>query len=296
MRKLILLFLIITSSVKSQTYQSQQDKIFVYNALFGGIMGGVSELVANPRHVKHSKAFIHGFGMGLLGGSVSYCGKKLAADAIKHEQFGYVWPVRLLNSFGNSIIYNTAHSTNPYFQYFNIDIGPVQVSADVAGKRVMAKILPGAILGIGISLNYGGKFDAYHSVLMGIPCFNLYSDKMKAAGYSFLSSITICNKSYQNESYDWYKKEVRAHEFTHVLQYMEFENTSNILLGWNKDFRENKKVWKWLSLDLPYHDLAYYLDDKINKVIHPGVNPYWNNYYEFEANSFAKQKFVGVKK
>lgn len=65
---------------------------------------------------------------------------------------------------------------------------------------------------------------------------------------------------------------------------MEYANISNIVFGWIPSYRNNQKAWKWISIDLPYHDAAY----SVNSALLSG-NKYANNYFEFEARKFSKE-------
>jgi hypothetical protein len=259
---------------------NQQRQMLVYNAAFGAIIGGVTEVIANPRHVKPLKAFTHGFCMGAVGGAVNYAGKYVAGSVVSSGKYGYVLPARMISSFGNSIIYNTGHSKNFYFQYFNFDYGPLQVCVDVLDRKVMPKLLPASATGIVLSVKQGGRFDLKHSLLMGVSCFTAMDTNVCSRGYTILTSITVNSHPVLKT----YADSARSHEFIHVMQYMEYANVSNVAFGWIPAYKNKPKVWKYVSLDLPFHDAAY----MINSAFIQG-NKYGNNYFEFEARKFSKE-------
>lgn len=281
MKTWFFLFAFVPSVLFSQNKINQNAQVFGYNLALGAIIGGVSELIANPRHVKPLKAFFHGFCSGTIGGAFNYAGKYYTGAAISKGKYAFVLPVRLISSLGNSIIYNTGHSTNFYFQYFNFDFGFIQFSADVLNKKTFVKVLPGAIGGIIASANMGGKTDWQHSLLTGVPCFTKLDTNIRRRGYSFQTSITVNDNPLLNKSI---KDMTRAHEMIHVLQCQEYNNTSNIFLGWLPAYRENRKVWKYFSADLPFHDAAYILNSAFLS------KPYADNFFEFEARHFTRDK------
>jgi hypothetical protein len=278
--KKIILFLLLPSLLFSQNRNQQNKQLLAYNLAFGAIIGGVTELVANPRHVKPLRAFTHGFCIGVVGGTFNYAGKYAAGSIISSGKYGYVLPARMISSFGNSIIYNTGHSKNFYFQYFNFDYGPIQVSVDVLNQKVMPKLLLGAIGGIVASVRMGGQFDLKHSLLMGVPCFSALDINACNRGYTLSTSLTVnSNPVLKN-----YADSARSHEFIHVLQYMEYANVSNIALGWIPSYRNNVKVWKYVAVDLPYSDVAYMINSAFLC-----NGKYANNYFEFESRKFSRE-------
>lgn len=194
MKKLILFILMLPSALISQN-GNQNKQLLGYNLAFGAIIGGVTEVISNPRHVKPLKAFAHGFCMGVVGGAFNYAGKFITGSLVSGGKYGYVLPARMISSFGNSIIYNTGHSRNFYFQYFNFDYGPVQVCVNVLDRKISPKLLPGVIGGIVASVKWGGEFDLKHSLLMGTPCFTVMDSNIWTRGYTFQTSLTVNSNS-----------------------------------------------------------------------------------------------------
>lgn len=281
MKTLCVLFLIPTL-LFSQNNAKQNAQVFACNVALGAIIGGTSELISNPRHVKPLHAFIHGFCSGSIGGAFNYAGKYYSGAVIAKGKYGFVLPCKLLTSLGNSIIYNTGHSEHYYFQYVNFDYGFIQINADVISRKLSAKVLPGAVGGIVGSICVGGKFDLKHSLLMGTACFTKFDQDKLTRGFTCITSITV-NSNPLVKCQD----SVRAHEYIHVLQCLEYNNFSNIVLGWNSSYRANTRAWKYLSLDLPYSDGAYFLNSSFLT-----TNKYGDNYFEFEARRMSRQTTI----
>lgn len=283
--KILCILFLIPSLLFSQNNVKQNAQVLGYNVAFGAIIGGASELISNPRHVKPLNAFIHGFCMGAAGGALNFAGKYYSGAIISKGKYGFVLPVRMLSSLGNSLIYNTAHSENYYFQYFNFDYGFIQIQTDVVNRKLSAKVLPGAVGGILGSVCVGGRFDIKHSLLMGTACFTKFDSDELTRGFTCITSITVNSNSLVK-----CQDSVRAHEYIHVLQCVEYNNFSNVALGWNYAFRTNKKIWKYVSLDLPYSDGAYLLNSSFLT-----NNKYGNNYFEIEARRMSRQTSIPYK-
>lgn len=89
--------------------------------LSGSILGGVGALINKNPKESFWKTLVRGSSQGAIGGYLVFESKRLVRRFSKKEDFVYVWPSRVLNSMGNSIVLNGA-SNNKLGQswYFNL--------------------------------------------------------------------------------------------------------------------------------------------------------------------------------
>lgn len=290
MKRLALSALLLPSLLFSQNYKEQRNKLLLYNISLGAAIGGITELISNPREVHWYQALTHGFCMGALGGGFNFVGKYTTTDLIDDHHIELVWASRITNSIGNSIIYNTGHSRNAYFQYLNFDIAFIQLNIDVTKGRVKPKLLPGALAGLALSINKGGKFDIPNSLFTLTPIFSLNDTSVHERGYTLINSITL-NKGGKAIHNGFTLDTTLAHEMIHVMQAQEYNNVANMVFGFNTAYKYNHKIWKYMFIDIPFSDIAYGLNDKY----YPSNNPYISNFYEYEARSFSLKSFQSRK-
>lgn len=110
--------------------------------------------------------------------------------------------------------------------------------------------------------------------------------------------VTINNNEYEGWCYgraivvgkDWVGlKKVIAHEIVHQFQFGEYQILNSWLQPVSKNIKSRwvKKIFTdYVYLDLPYSN-AFYLTQKQNQ-----NQSYYKNFYEFEAERFATNKFV----
>lgn len=289
MKKLLLVIAIcVPLLAKSQSYKSQQAQLMTYNIALNGVIGGVSELIINPKHIKHWKAFTHGFVSGCVGGSIIGGSKMLVGYLITNSRYEFVWASNIAHSIGTSVVYNTGRGTRN-IQYLNFDLfGLGRLEIDVVNRTRYLKASPFGIGGFVLScVKKGNKIDLKNTLFLITPCFTT-SVNTGSYGVTIVSSITMFNNRNTNiQKRVKLVDSARSHEYIHMMQYREYTNLNNITFGWNKSYLNNSSTFKYINFDLPYLGIAYSSNDFIL-----GDHFYYKNFFEFEAESFATQKYV----
>ncbi len=280
---IILIAMLITLRGNSQSFKDQQSQLLLYNIGINAVIGGVSELITNPRHVTHTKAFLHGFQNGSIGGMVIGATKLTSGYLITNKINELVWATQFTHALGTSIVYNTSRGSK-FLQYYNFDLlGLCRMQVDFSNKKIKPYINPFGIGAFAItSLTKGNEIDFKNTLITLTPCFTT-TNTSSAFSTNLVSSIVLF-KGITPAS----KSEALSHEFIHMLQYREYLNFNNIVLGTNKTYLNQTGFLKYINLDIPYFGGAYYL----NNLSLGKKHYYYKNFFEFEAESFASGKYV----
>ncbi|MES2382587.1 MAG: hypothetical protein V4538_16180 [Bacteroidota bacterium] len=279
----IVLLSLFSLSVTAQSYSDQRGQLLFYNVAINGAIGGVSELITNPRHVTHSKAFLHGFRNGAIGGAV-IAGTKMGAGYMFTNEINYLaWTMQFTDALGTSIVYNTSRSSK-FLEYYNVDLfGLVRLETNTKTRKIKPYALPFGIGALAVTaFTKGNSFNFENTLYTLTPCFTT-TNKTTAFSTNLVSSITVSNGVKPSA-----RSEALSHEFIHMLQYRDYLNINNIVFGDYNKYIDKTGPFKYIYMDLPYFGAAYGLND-----LALGRNHYYyKNFFEFEAESFASGSFV----
>ena len=210
------------------------------NGLIGGMTAG---LVQKAR----GGSFQDGFTRGLLGGAVTYGGKRLAAQRF----FGAGLAGREVAAVGSSMVRDAA-AARPLLQRVMLPVGPLHLYVDRSrGVRMYAKV-DAYTLGwmTYAALKPELSWDAEASLSSGVPVFRVHdrlivsgSDGAEAAGLTVAGTILLSDiRSLDTQA-------TFAHERVHVLQ------NDQIFLLWTEP------VERWVLGKLPGgRTLSRYVD------------------------------------
>ncbi len=255
-----------------------QDKNYIgaglFNIGFGGVVAGVGAVINKKPNQKTGKQFLKGFGQGALGGYLLFESKRMIGRFAKTGNYAYVWPSKLVNSAGASIIENAA-ANNGFLEKWNLNFGFARFEMRTKDSlNFQCKILPFALGGV----IYGfanGKFAVNETLKTGNFIFksnNLY-EKTGTFGRTAVNTIIYKknNAFYSNEL-------VIGHELIHVLQY---EQSFGINTYLDKPFikLENNKKWLKKYQTIFYTEFNFLLDTAIYSL----NSNYNTNLYEKEA-------------
>jgi len=131
--------------VISPTIQAQHKNDFeagLFNIGFGGIIGGIGAVINKKPTQKTGKVFLKGLYQGALGGYLLFESKRLVGKFSKTGNYGYIWPSKLVNSAGVSIIENAAANRNLWEQW-HINFGFNRFEFYTKDKfKISYKIMP----------------------------------------------------------------------------------------------------------------------------------------------------------
>ena len=269
--------------------QRQEQQVLVYNIGLGGVSSGIGALINKPKNTNWKNTFVKAFWQGSIGGFLNYTSKKTLYLNNLHQNTNFFWPAKILHSAGCSIMENAALN-EPFLQNWNIDYGPLRFDFSINNKKKFkVRFLPTSIYAIFAVSKYG-KFDLKYTLKTGNIVFSntdliRFPNGGTENGLSFGRAIVFVN----NSQYNINKYKLLAHEIIHQFQYSEYQ----IINTWMKPVGTGIKskliqniFTNYVYIDVPYHFLNYYLAGYYS------YPHYFKNFYEFEAERFATNKYV----
>lgn len=252
-RKIILfigLFIFLSKPVITQNIEA---KVIAYNALAGGISGGIGAWINKKGNEKWYKALAKGFVIGLGGGTVAYAGKKVNNLVAKNQNLAYCWLSRAVFSAGNSIVENAA-ANRPFWSQWHYDIGFIRCEFQTIGRfKFTPRFMPSTFGGT-VLLITQGRFDVMTSLRSGTPTFRTktinYAPNLIASTPTngFLFNDTVASGQVFYDTY--------AHEMIHAFQFQEFSGVNNFFLPlstkWKAASPQFRKLSRWIYADINY--------------------------------------------
>lgn len=281
MKFLIVFWLLFPGAVFSQ---NQEIKVFTHNIIFGGLSSGVGAVINKPVKENWKKSFVRGMWQGSIGGLLNYSAKKIIYFIDKKNNLGYAVPARILSSAGNSIIQNAAVN-GPFLKNWSLEYGFLRFDFSAnSEKKFRIRILPESVIATAIAIP-NGRFDINTSLLTGVMAFKskelINTTHGSHDGVNYGRAFIYTN--------DTSKYHLVSHEVIHEYQYREFLVFNSYLKKEVAKIKESgfkKMLTKYIYPDVPYFSFFYMLEG-----VESGPR-YFRNYYEFEAERFATNKYV----
>lgn len=200
------------------TSQNTDTEFAVYNVLSGSVLGGIGALINKDHNEAFWKTLWRGSSQGAVGGYLVFESKRLVREFSRKEDFGYIWPSKVLNSMGNSIILNGA-SNNKFGQtwYFNIGFGHFRYDATDENKfktRILPFSLSSAIYGFS-----KGKLNLNRSLKTGTFVFETRERFQDSYGFTYVNSIYLWKDIPDKRRFEGRIFDAIAHEIIHTYQY-----------------------------------------------------------------------------
>lgn len=266
--------------------QHQERQVIIYNIALGGITTGIGAAINKQKSEKVFPAFFRGFKSGCIGGAFLYGGKKMSYLINKQDNLIWGWPSKLVHSYGASIMENAAKNDKNPFSKLSFPVGFLRFNFSFDEKiKTNVQLQPGSLACFIVNASYW-KFKPKESLLIGTPVFTSNSNYIlnKGGGWAIINTFTY-SELFNNEKY-----KVIAHEHIHILQEREYLVINN---WFNKPKNKivnnmnpiSKKILDHIYLDIPYNYFFYTL-------MKQKQNCYYKNYFEFEAERFATNKYV----
>lgn len=270
--------------------QTNDVEAGLFNIAIGGVLGGVGAMINKRPGEGSGKVLVKGLWQGALGGYVVFESKRLVREFAETGNLAFVWPSKLVNSAGTSIIENAA-ANRDLWERWHLNIGFNRLEINTTENfRLSYRIMPAALFTTVYSFS-NARLNPNLSLRMGTFVFvtsEIGSDP-NTLGQSRLNAIVI-------------KEGIKGrialpHELLHNYQY---ERLSGFNAFWNKPMEK-------LSEDFPLvatYNKIFYSD--FNAVLHrslyylanpDGENYLQNNIFEREAEYYAdvppRRKIVG---
>lgn len=261
----------------SNNIQSQHKNNFeagLFNIGFGGFVGGIGAIINKKPNEKTGRVFLKGFGKGALGGYLLFESKRLVGKFAKTNNYGYVWPSKIINSAGISIIENAAANRNLWEQW-HINFGFNRLEFYTKDKFKMSyRIMPFA-LGNTVYGFTKGKLDINKSLKIGSFVF-VTDNIIKLRGFQGIAisnSILLLKNTRSN---------IISHEIIHVYQYESFSSLNPYL---NKPIAKlNKNKWFNLYNKIFYTDFNYLTFQGLYSI----NKDHKTNFFENEARFYSR--------
>ncbi|TRX48050.1 hypothetical protein FNH22_29740 [Fulvivirga sp. M361] len=282
---LLLILLSINAQCQSNEFRNQRAQLAVFNIGFNGLIGGVGRLINNEENISGFQAFTKGFYQGAIGGAISHIGLSLTHQIQKQQNISYAWPARLVNSFGTSIIQNSAEGRR-MFDRLHLNLFVTRLEYYPYQKRFTGRLFTSSIYGI-LVVGKNAKFNLKKSLQTGILYFeSSQSFSLPGLGASGLatgqvSSIGMNTDLTQDDFYNVY-----AEETAHILQFDRKVGGNAILSKANKKLSNVSKVYNSLSKYI-YFDLngpLFWLGYKLAGTTHNC------NFFEQEAVNYSYRR------
>lgn len=259
--------------------QNNDFEAGLFNVGIGSVLGGIGAVINKEPQEKFGKTLLKGLGQGALGGYLVFESKRLVREFAKSGNYGYVWPSKLVNSAGTSIIENAA-ANRDFWERWHLNIGfnrfELNTNENVKFKyRIMPFALFGTIAGFTkgqLSLSKSLKTGSFFFLTPELE--DPYG--RKAFGVAITNSIVVLE--------DLPNTITEAHELIHVYQ---FESFSSINWFLKKPLENvDSKFYKFYS-KIFYTDFnaIFYLGlSEIDKFT---AKEYKDGFFEKEAYYFS---------
>ena len=284
---LLPIVLLVNLPFQSLHAQNQELEVGLYNIGLGSVIGGIGSLINKSKNEKPLHAVWRGMKYGALGGTGMYLGKKITFQINNNNSLVYAWPSKILHNAGSSIVENAAAHRENVFSQWNFEIGFVRLGIHTEDKlKVSARIMPIAFTSF-IVASTNTKFLAIESLQFGTPVFEYKSTDQFA---KITRASTHANLVYVVDTLSADKYYTYAHEHVHVLQIREYHNMNTWFKPiMQKPSMKNSKflnaLSKYLYPDVPYNYALY-------GILYRKGDCYFNNFFEFEAERFARNEEI----
>ena len=298
---LLTIFLFYSTFVRSQTFppypppivvtphRDSELKLFAYNVSFGGLTAGIGAVINKPKETPAHKAFLTGFYQGCFGGALQYSGKKMVYQIVKHENYWYGWPAKIVHTAGASVVENAALN-RPFGRYWNLDLGLLRFDFAFAAEDNNTKV----------RLNAMYIYDIVVTVVESSSAHIDWGKSLKLGTLAFYTNEPLSGHKRQDIVGRAYSKafiytrmtssnihKTVAHELIHLFQYREhlvFNAWLNPLTS-----KASPKIinifQNTIYVEPPYFTPLYLIQGYHSK------EHYYRNFYEYEAEWFATKGY-----
>ena len=203
--------------------------------------------------------------------------KRLVGKFGSSGDYGYVWPSKIINAAGISIIENAASNRN-FWEQWHLNFGFNRFDFYTKDKfKLRYRIMPFALHSTVYGLTQW-NLSLCESIKTGTFVFvtdQIYTDKVdfSPSGGTLANTIIMTRLSLRN------RESVLAHELIHVYQYESFSGINTFL---NKPKKKLKINSNWFKI----YDNIFYTD--FNDLYLSGFKVLYNSY---ESDFFEKEAY-----
>lgn len=276
---LTLIFFFLLGSISANAQNSDLE-FGLLNVGVSSIIGGVGAVINKEPQQKFGKVLLKGMAQGALGGYVVFESKRMLRSFARTENYAYVWPSKIVNAAGNSIIENAASNQNFWEQWY-LNIGFNRFDIYTKDKfRLQYRVMPFS-LGTTIYNFITYSFDASESLKLGT--FVFQGKKIINANFNDIAAARDNNIIFLETTSSI---ESKAHELTHIYQYEQFSGFNIYAKKFSNKLASKSKLYdfytKYFYTDFngPIFRLLYLAEKKL-------ANDDRDNIFEKEAYYFT---------
>lgn len=258
-------------------YSQKNDLQYgLVNVGIGSVVGGVGAIINKRPEEKFGKTLLKGLAQGGLGGYLVFESKRLLREFSRHQNYNLIWPSKLVNAAGSSIIENAAANRDMWARW-HLNLGFNRFEVDTKNNfKLRYRIMPLSLS----STIYGftqAKFDIDRSMVFGTFVFEALKP---IPGYGFEAAGAAGRQVIVLKRIPRRGHKVEAHELVHVFQY---ESLLGINMFFNKPLESLKKSNKYFRL----YDKIFYTD--FHSVVKEGIYGLERNANRYRAVSFERE-------
>ena len=274
---LLLFIFLLKSPVNAQDNDLEAGLI---NIGIGSVLGGIGAVINKKPEENFRKVLLKGMGQGALGGYAVFESQRLVREFAESGDFGYVWPAKLVNSAGTSIIENAAANRN-FWERWHLNIGFNRFEIITSEEfKLRYRIMPAALAST-LYFFKDEKLDPKTSLQMGTFVFTTdeIDQKKNIFGQAGPNTILILDEQ---------KGRIALpHELIHNFQY---ERLSGFNAFFDKPLKSLSEDYKIVELynKVFYTDFNFLLHRVFYVLANPdGENNANDNFFEQEAEYYT---------
>jgi len=279
----LLLFLFLNIPFKS-TAQNNDFEAGLFNIGVGSVLGGVGAIINKEPEQKFGKTLLKGLGQGALGGYLVFESKRLVRKFSKSGNYNYVWPSKIVNSAGTSIIENAA-ANRDFWERWHLNIGFNRFEVNTKENfRLSYRIMPFNLLATGYYA-ISSKPDWDLSLKTGTFVFRTNKIEVgKELNYSgqTLGNVIVLLNNIQG-------KLSLPHELVHGYQFEQISGFNSMFIKTEKRYAENFPVLKTYQ-KIFHTDYHFVLGSLIYFISNPQLSH--NGFIESEARYFGSSETI----
>ncbi|MUP46569.1 hypothetical protein E0K83_12555 [Gramella sp. BOM4] len=279
--KIVLIIGFLSFGRNSIQAQDSDLDFALINVGVSSVIGGVGAVINKEPDEKFGKVLLKGIYQGALGGYVVFESKRLLREFSRTNNYAYVWPSKLINSAGNSIIENAASNQDFWIQW-HLNIGFNRFDLYTKDKfRLRYRIMPFS-LGTTISGFVNYSFDLPESLKIGTFVFT--EDIININGRSDFEGATRDNLIVliKNSS-----NSIKAHEIIHTYQYEQLSGVNMFLSPISAKLESKSKLFEFYQKYF-YTDYNSLIKGILYEIENKNSLNYEGNFFEIEAYYFTK--------
>lgn len=219
-----------------------------------------------------------GLGQGALGGYLVFESKRLIREFAETGDYNYVWPSKIVNSAGTSIIENAA-ANRDFWARWHLNIGFNRIEVDTKDNfRLSYRIMPFSFLATGYAATQG-KLDINTSIKIGAFTFRKKIENNEPYG-SALANAIIINRGITGNL-------ALPHEIIHNYQYESFSGINSYFPKLESKYTNELKVSSFYKFyqKIFHTDYNYFVNKALYSIA--GFQGYSNNIFELEAEYYT---------